>query len=480
MTLPSARRLSLTALFLGAVSAAFALAGLLQRAEAVHAPRPTEAEVVELDLAFYLARVARDSYAARDQAELARLYLQRARTSGAGAADLERAEAYARRSLTIRGARNEEAYQVLAASLMGQHRFAEARTVAERLLAADPAARPTRGMLGEILLELGDYAAADRLFGSLYTVRGEPAVAPRYARWEEIRGRPAEARRLLRLARDEAMTRHAMPQSQLAWYHWRLGDLALRQGHLNEAERELGAGLTLAAEDHRLLDGLARLALARGRWREAIAFGERAIARTLDPATLGLLAMANQAAGDTARAAEFERAMSVAVLGQSNQFHRVWSLFLLDRGRDIPAVLSRAQAEMRTRHDVYGWDLLAWALHRSGREAEAREAMVRALAMGTRDPMLYFHAGAIDAALGRRKSARRHLQMALAINPRWHPFQPDEAKEILRRLREPSPQRVIPSEGEGSAHPASNPGRQDPSPSLGMTGVARTPNRASP
>lgn len=445
MTLPSAWRLSLTALLVGAVSAAFALAGLLQRAEAVDAPRPTETEVLELDLAFYLARVARDSFAARDQAELARLYLQRARTSGAGEADLGRAETYARRSLALRSGRNEEAYQVLAASLMGQHRFAEARTVAERLVASDSGVRPTRAMLGEILLELGDYAAADRLFGTLYTARGDPAVAPRYARWEEIRGRPAEARRLLRLARDEAMTRHAMPQSQLAWYHWRLGDLALRQGHLDEAERELGAGRSLAAEDHRLLDGLARLALARGRWHEAIALGERAIARTLDPATLGLLAAANQAAGDTARAAEYEHAMSVAVLGQSNQFHRVWSLFLLDRGRDVPAVLSRAQAEIRTRQDVYGWDLLAWALHRAGRDGEAREAMARALAMGTRDPMLYFHAGAIDAALGRRESARGHLEMALAINPRWDPFQPDEARAILAGSETRKAANVIPS-----------------------------------
>ena len=480
MTLPSAWRVSLTALFVGAVSAAFALAGLLQRAEAVHAPRPTEAEVLELDLAFYLARAARDSFAARDHAELARLYLQRARTSGAGEADLGRAETYARRSLALRGGRNQEAYQVLAASLMGQHRFAEARAVAERLVAADSAVRPARAMLGEILLELGDYAAADRLFGTLYTVRTEPAVAPRYARWEEIRGRPAEARRLLRLARDEAMTRHAMPPSQLAWYHWRLGDLALRQGHLDETERELGAGLRLAAEDHRLLDGLARLALARGRWHEAIAFGERAIARTLDPATLGLLAVANQAAGDTARAAEYEHAMSVAVLGQSDQFHRAWSLFLLDGGRDVPAVLSRAQAEMRTRRDVYGWDLLGWALHRAGRDAEAREAMVRALAMGTRDPMLYFHAGVIDAALGRRESARRHLEMALEINPRWHPFQPDEAREILGRLRESSVSCFIPSDCEGPSHRASNSGGQDPSRSLGMTRVAPLPQRGFP
>jgi len=401
--------------------------------EATHAPRPTEAEVLELDLAFYRTRVARDSFAARDHAELSRLYLRRARAGGADG-DLARAEHHARRSLELRTGRNEEAFQVLAASLTGQHRFVEARGIAERLVRIDSTARPARAMLGEIQLELGAYGDARRTFGSLHTVRTDLAVAPRYARWEEIRGRSAEARRLLRLARDEAAKRHAMPAAQLAWFHWRLGDLALRHGRVDEAERELSAGLSIAGEDHRLLDGLARLAMARGRWRDAIDLGERAIARTLDPATLGHLALSYRAIGDSARGAEYDRAMSVAVGAQSTQFHRGWSLFLLDQGRDVSTRLASAQDEIRSRRDVYGWDLLAWALHQSGRDAEAGEAMARALAMGTRDAMLFFHAGMIEAALGHRAAAERHLEAALETNPHWHPFQPRVARLTLARL----------------------------------------------
>jgi tetratricopeptide (TPR) repeat protein len=420
----------LTALLVGAVSTAYVLAGSIETAEARQA-RPTEAEVLELDLAFYQRRVARDSFAARDRAELARLYLQRARSTGAGDGDLVRAERYARESLALRRGRNEEAHLVLATALMGQHRFAEARTVAEHLVALDPTARPVRALLGEILLELGDYPDAARIFGTLATVRTELSVAPRFARWEEIRGRPAEARVLLRRARDEAARRHGMPRAQLAWFHWRLADLALRNDRLAEAEKELLAGLKVAPEDHRLLDGLARLALASHRWAEAIDRGEQAIARTLDPATLSLLALAHRAAGDSARAVEYERAMSVAVQGQSGQLHRLWSLSLLDRGEEVPAVLRRAQEDIRARRDVYGWDLLAWALHRAGREEEAARAATRARAMGTRDAMLFYHAAMIDAALGRSGSACTHLKTALEINPRWHPFQPDEARRTL-------------------------------------------------
>lgn len=432
--MPTIRRLGLTALLLGAASAAFTLARSLDTAEASAAPRLGEAAVLDLDLAFYRSRIARDSFAARDHAELARLHLQRARGSGAGEADLARAETHARRSLALRTGRNEEAFHVLAASLMGRHRFAEARSVAERLVAMDSASRPARAMLGEIQLELGAYDDARRTFGTLLTVRTDLVVATRYARWEEIRGRPEEARRLLRSARDEALNRHDVPAAQAGWFHWRLGDLALRHGRLSEAERELTAGLTLAPDDHRLLDGLARVAAARDRWPEAIELGERAIARALDPATLGLLALSYEALGDSVRGAEYDRAMSVAARGKSGEFHRFWSLFLLDRGRDVPEVLARARKEIRTRHDVYGWDLLAWALYRSGRHAEARTAMGRALAMRTRDAMLFFHAGMIEAAVGEREAARRHLAAALAINPSWHPLQPAQAREKLARL----------------------------------------------
>lgn len=386
-----------------------------------------------MDIEFFQKRVVRDSLSARDFAELSRLFLQRSR-AGAGDADLRRAEAHARHSLRLRQGRNAEAFQVLAASLMGQHRFEEARSVAERLVALDSAYRPARAILGEIQLELGAYDEARRTFGMLFTSRGDLSVAPRFARWEEMRGRPAEARRLLRMARDEASRRHGMPAAHIAWFHWRLGDLALRQGRLGEAEKELEDGLAVAPDDHRLLDGLARAAAARGRWSEAIAYGERAIASNLDPATLGLLYQAYTASGDSVKAEEYYNALSVSVLGQPDTFHRLWGLLLLDRGRDVRVVLERAEREIAVRRDVYGWDLLAWALYRSGRPSEAREKMQLALALGTRDASLFYHAGMIEAALGRRADARRYLETALEINPQWHPFQPDEARRVLSRL----------------------------------------------
>jgi tetratricopeptide (TPR) repeat protein len=394
---------------------------------------PSESAIRNSDIDFYEQRIARDPRSARDVTQLAALYLQRARET-ADNGDLVRAETHARHSLALRTGRNAEAFGVLASSLLSQHRFAEALEISRRLLSEDTTSIAARGLLAENLYELGRYDEARRVIGTVALYKTDLGIAPRLARWAELHGRPEEARRLLRAATDEAKRRHGMPREQLAWFHLRLGDLALRCGHLAEADTELKAGLAIEQDDARLLAAMARLAAVRGRWRLAADYGERAIAKALDPATLGLLHDAYAAMGDTARANEYYRAMSLSVVRQPGPFHRAWSLFLLDHGREVPKVLAKVEEELASRQDIYGYDLVAWALHRSDRDREAMAAMHRALSLGTRDAMLYFHAGMIERALGNDVAARRHLKAALATNPHFDPLHPAEAHAVLDSL----------------------------------------------
>ena len=126
---------------------------------AAPAPAPSASHMRDLDIAFYRARVARDPRSARDFTQLAGLYLQRARET-ADNGDLVRAEETARHSLALRRGRNEQAFGVLASSLLAQHRFAEALEVGRTLLAADTTSVAARGLVAETELELGDYREA--------------------------------------------------------------------------------------------------------------------------------------------------------------------------------------------------------------------------------------------------------------------------------------------------------------------------------
>jgi len=402
--------------------------------QAVAATR-AELEVRTADIGFFEARAARDPESATDRTRLAALYLQRGRETSDDQ-DYRRAEQTARASLALRTQRNDAASVVLASALLAQHRFTEARDVARRLVTEVPEVDAHHALLGETSLELGEYAAAQAAYESISGAgRRSLTIAPRLARWAEIRGDTAAARAIMREAVDMVNARRDLPHEQAAWFHLRLADLYLRQGRDRGAERELRAGLVVNPADHRLLAAMARLAAARQDWREAIRYGDSAIAITLDPTTLGIVSDAHAALGDTAKASEYVAAMEVAVGRQPGTYHRAWSLFLLDHGRRVPEVLAAAQAELVGRRDIYGYDLVAWALYKSGRAAEAREPMRLALAQGTQDAMLYYHAGLIARASGDLVAARDYLARALAIAPAFDHAAPAIARATLDSLR---------------------------------------------
>ncbi len=351
-----------------------------------------------------------------DLARLAGLYLQRSRETG-DPRDAVRAEAAARQSLHNRQGHNDAAAQVLSSALLSQHRFAEALVVARGVSDRNPSSPPLEAAVAEIEMELGQYDSARVAFAALGDSKSDLSVAPRLARWAEVRGHPDEARRFMRGALAAAQREPSMPREQLAWFWLRSGDIDLRTGRLAAADSAYRTGLAVHPDDYRLLAAMCRLAAAHERWSDVIAYGQRAIAQNLDPATLGLLSDAASAMGDSAQANEFAHVLDVAVLAQPGAYHRAWSLFLLDHDRHVDQVYGKIRDELKTRRDVYGYDLLAWALHKKGRDADASVAMAIALSQGTQDAQLFYHAAAIQRGLGNTQAASDYVARAVAANP---------------------------------------------------------------
>lgn len=372
----------------------------------VAAPMLTESEIRELDIKYFQERAARDPTGALDLARLGALYLARARETG-DPRDIVLADSVARQSLKNRATHNSAAASVLQAALVGLHRFDQAIVVAKAARDAEPDNQALRAAVGEIEMELGNYDSARVAFTGLRIGRGDLHIAPRLARWAEIQGDTARARRLLAGALTAARAEPSMPSEQLAWYWLRAGDVEMRTGNPVRADSLYRAGLAEHPGDYRLLSALAHNAALQRRWQAAIEFGEEAIAQTLDPATLGTVSDAWLATGDTAKAAEYARVLDVVVLKQPGAYHRAWSLYLLDHNRHVNTVAKKIREEMRTRRDIYAYDLLAWSLHKQGRNREASAAMDKALSQGTKDPQLLRHAAAIANALSNRENARR-------------------------------------------------------------------------
>lgn len=375
-----------------------------------------ENEVRDLDIQFYRGRAESDPQSATDRSTLASLYLQRARATGSYS-DYALAERAARQSIALRTEHNAQTYGLLVSALLARHAFSEALLVARDAHNFDPESPSQLAMLGEIELELGDYTAAQEHFQLVKYDGQNLSVGARIARWKELTGHSEAARQVLIALITRIGDRDDLPREQRAWFHYRLGELESRLGHYDAADSTFARGLSIFPDDFRILGALAHLSALRGQWRLAIEYGDRAIAIQLDPAVLGVVSDAYRALGDTSAAQQYAQAMKVSALKQPGAIHRAWGLFVLDHGtlRERRQVLARARADIMTRHDVYGEDLLAWALFRDGRLSDAHDAMRRAVAQQTEDPLLFEHASTIESAVGDTANAEAHRSRARAM-----------------------------------------------------------------
>jgi len=397
------------------------------------APARSESEIRSLDIAFYERRIAEDSFSAADRSTLAGLYLQRARETG-NYPDYERAAQLAHRSLALRESHNAATYVLLTSALLAKHEFTAALHSARTLYASDTTDASHAALLAEVELEVGDYDSASAHFSTVSTDADKPSVAARLARWYEVTGQLRKAQTILRQSTARMAGSSDVPREQLAWFHYRLGELYLRAGRHREADSSFHRALAALPTDYRALGGLTRLSAATGHWNAALDYGSRAIAVQLDPATLGAMSDAYAALGDTVQARSFADAMAVAALSQPGAIHRAWGLFLLDHDRDVARVLREARTDIAKRRDVYGYDLLAWASYKSGRIDDARNAATAALSRGTEDATLFYHAGMIAAAAGDSTAARSLLAKALELNPLFSPTQAMVARRTLDAL----------------------------------------------
>ena len=363
-------------------------------------------------IAFYEHRLGEDPHSALDMAQLAALVMEEGRMSGDERAFVK-AESIAIRSLGERTRKNGRSAALLVNALLAQHRFAEANAVAHDLAQREPDEPAYRALLAESMMEVGDYAGAIRELGTIRARRADLGIAPRFARWAELTGQTGEARRILRQAREDATHRPDLTGEQRAWFGLRLADLELRYGNLRGAKSVIREALREAPDDWRLVLARARLDAARGAWARAARSAEEVIAAVPSPDAFALLAVAQRELGNDEEAEAFELALAGIVAGQSGMVHRTWAMTLLDRGLSVREIIAAAATDTIVRQDMHSLDFLAWALHRAGRSAEALPLMRRAIGLGSVEPALRYHAGAIEFAAGDRTLARQHFTIAL-------------------------------------------------------------------
>jgi tetratricopeptide (TPR) repeat protein len=289
-----------------------------------------------------------------------------------------------------------EALRLLSASRLSQHRFREALQMARRARDLRPEDAWNYGVIGDALVELGEYDEAFESFDKMMSLRPSAAAYARVAYARELQGNLPGALEAMELAR-EATTAHD-PEAQ-AWYSAQLGELYFRMKKLEEAEREYRRAAFIFPEYPFAMIGLGKVAIARGQRREALNIYLEQLKRT---PTLELAGRIGDVYADDGNLVESER---YYLLGEDlagpaiAQTEANLALFLAERNRKLQEAVKAAEAVAATRRDIFTEDALAWAYFKTGRLDDALRASSRALRTGTRDERILAHAAEIRAAV---------------------------------------------------------------------------------
>ena len=341
----------------------------------------------------------------------------------ADASYLPRSEAALRRALRA-GGEDANAMLGLGSLALIRHEFRSALSYghdARRLLPGS--ARPY-GVIGDALVELGRYGDAFRAYERMVTLRPSLASYARIAYARELTGDRAGAVAAMRLALDAA----AGQPEPTAWTHVELAKLELGSGRARAARSHARAALTVLPGYPSARVELARAEAALGQPRRAIAAARRAADAVPTVQAVALLADLLDRAGRSAEASRQRATVGVIQrLLQANgvQVDLESAVYRADfRVRPL-ATVALARRARSERPSIYGDDAVAWALARAGRCDEAVPFSTRALRLGTKDPILFFHRGYAAGCAGDRAAMREWYRRALEQSPdfsiRWAP-----------------------------------------------------------
>jgi tetratricopeptide (TPR) repeat protein len=377
----------------------------------------------ETQIRFFEARIQRDPYDFITPTKLGAAFLDKARETG-DITFYSNAEKSLKTALT-RNPEHVTAQALLASAFLAQHKLAEAITIAEKAIKISPDDVFSNSVLGDALLERGDVAAAEMCYKKIVTQNPGFFVHSRIANLRYIRGDVSGAIESFGRAIQSAEDDNA-PKENLAWGHVQQGEIFFRTGEFSKAKSQYEAALKILPDYFGALEHLAELAAAETNFNSAIALYQKVIQPTPRPEFLHALGDVYAFMGKTAEAKLWhDRALKIYLdsvkRGEIHYYHHL-AAFYSDAERDSVEAVKWARKDFEIRKNVFACDALAWALFQNAEFDVAAQMITKALAFGTRDAHIFYHASMIYMRSGKAAEGKKLLRELKEINPRYDSF----------------------------------------------------------
>ncbi len=398
----------------------------------------------ERDIATLQQYVRDKPNSAKNHTRLGQAYLQKARETG-DPTYLSKAEGLFRKALEL-DPQNFEAMAGMGSLCLSRHQFLEALRWGEKGLAINPWSSELHGIVGDACVELGEYERAVRIVQKMVDLKPQLSSYSRVSYIRELHGDVDGAIEAMSMA----VSSGAPNRENTAWCQVQLGNLYFNRGDFRLAELQYQMALKRLPRYVHALAGLARVRVAQDKLDEGLRLYEEVVAAMPLPEYVIALGDLYEELGkhDLAKHQfQLVRAMQDLYRASGVDADTELTLFQADHNFNTPQALEQAKTQFRRQPNVKAADALAWTLFKAGHFELAQSIIQQALKLGTKDPLLLFHAGMIYSKVGEAGKAMDYLSQVLTMNPHFSIRHAPEAMRTFDDLRAEAQNRLNVNKG---------------------------------
>lgn len=300
---------------------------------------------------------------------------------------------------------------------LSRHNFKEALDLSQKALVLNSYSAYTYGVKVDAQIELGMYDDGIASLQKMVDTRPDLSSYSRVSYVRELKGDMNGAIDAMK----SAVSAGSPESENTAWCRVQLGNLYYNSGDVETAEK-IFQKITLDFPDYiHGYGGLAKIKVFRKQYKEAVDLYQNALEKNSLPEYLIALGDVYTMSGDKEKAEEqYQKVKFIITMFKEKGVDTDLdlALFNADHNRYLKESLKDAEKSLENgSQSIKVYHTLAWTNYKLGNFEEAEKNITQALRLGTKDPLMYFHAGKIYNRLGNFDKAKEYSAFALQINP---------------------------------------------------------------